>query len=294
MRARGRWSLWWRSASHAGRRAAGARRRSGRLARPRSRGPWELAADAERCGRGRPAARASARSTATATSSGPRRSTASLPGAPALAGDVVLVGGRDAASPRSRVRRRACAGERPMSEPRPTRSRSPATSRWRATAAARSPRSTVATGEVRWSVALRRFALVGAARRPRDRRGRRHVARDRRARGAGLRPRDRRAALAGAHRPVLRRPGRCTPGSWCSRSATATGTRVGRGARPRHRRAALADRGAGVVRGGDRARGRRPGRGGGRPLRRGHRARSARRAGFGGSTTSPERCSAPG
>ena len=50
-----------------------------------------------------------------------------------------------------------------------------------------------------------------------------------------------------------------------------------RSPRSRHRRGAVADTGAGVVRGGDRARRRRPRGGGGRPLRRRHRARPRNR-----------------
>ena len=100
-------------------------------------------------------------------------------------------------------------------------------------------------------------ALVGPAGRPGGRCGRRVLARDGRGRGAGPRPRRRCAPVAGADGRVLSRAGTAR------RARRARGGRlpppgVGRGARRRHGRATVADAGDRVVRGGDRARRRRP------------------------------------
>ena len=254
------------------------------------RGPWELAADAGgvvvvdqqlRRPRARPRR---------ATSSGPRRSTASLPGRAGARPRASCSSAASAASPRSRVgdgiAPLAAAHARPDLRGRRRRRRR----------AGGRPGGTLtafdaATGEIRWSVQLRRFALVGAARRPRDRRGRRVLARDRRARGAGLRPR--RPARCAGRRPSARAPprrsshdglvvlavGDCHRHAWVEARDLATGARRWQTPVPASFEEAIEP----AVDA--------PGRGGGRPLRRGHRCSTARPGGSAGSTTSPRRCS---
>ena len=196
-------------------------------------------------------------------------------GQPALGPDVVVVGGR--ASVTVLARSDGAVRWHPSDDAsRRTRSRSPATPSSSATTRARSPRSTPPPARSAGRCSYPGALWSGARDRSRHRRGRRHLAPDRRAGGARARPRHRRAPVGGAHRArytgapaVHRGPGR-------ARDRRRQPPRPGRGARPRHWRGPVADAGAGVVRGGDRARGRRPRGRGGRPLRRGHRARPRR------------------
>ena len=179
-----------------------------------------------------------------------------LPGAPALDREVVLVGGETGVTALAR-RDGAVQWRRPMGD----LTYAVAVAGDVALAGDRAGTLTafdVATGDVRWSVHFSGVALVGAAS---------STARAARWSRRGTRPASPRCAsstsrpvrCAGRRRSARARPRpRSTPDSSCSRSATATGTRGSRRATwpPA---CGAGRRGAGVVRGGHRARGRRSG-----------------------------------